>query len=199
MIEFDDIDVVQDNSFRNWHAPGLNYLCLSRTVARTHKVYFVPPSEDKPIVAPHNHRFNFEIMVLEGALVHYTYHVVEHDDDGEVYQHLQYKSPNVGGDGFVWVGQKFLRRSTQVLYPGERIFLWADQVHTLRADTEQGVILEQIQREDIVPPEATTDTYMKGVNKTPPSLAGLYVKPTLAEISRWFHRYRELRGVVTST
>tara|TARA_R100000656_G_scaffold104176_2_gene76299 strand:+ start:22526 stop:23170 length:645 start_codon:yes stop_codon:yes gene_type:complete len=191
--QYDDFDTILSNSFCGWHSPHLNYLCLKRTPERVHKVYFIEHTED-PVVSPHNHRFNFETYVLRGDVVHHTY-VPCAVKQGELYQKFHYHSPNVGGEGFAWVGEQRLQENRQCYSAGERFFLWADKIHTLRsARPGKILILEQIQREDIVPARASTDMYQKGISHDPPSLEGLYRKPDRVAVREWLDTYFSLRG-----
>lgn len=73
LYEEANIKDIQSNSFKNFHAVGLNYICLFRSPNLTIKIYIIRPGESAPnkdgyIVCPHSHRYNFQTLVLAGKI-----------------------------------------------------------------------------------------------------------------------------------
>lgn len=60
-MKVDDLDTVAGNSFRNFHAKGLDYLCIFRSEELTIKAYFYDIADDSSpeIICPHDHRYPF--------------------------------------------------------------------------------------------------------------------------------------------
>lgn len=68
------------NGFRNYHARGLDYLCLLRDPNLTIKLYFLDDPELRPdgcLVAPHDHRYSFEQICLAGEVEHIEFITTE--------------------------------------------------------------------------------------------------------------------------
>lgn len=64
-----DTSTLIQNSYRDFHAKGLDYVCLKRTPDHTVKVYFLDGDVSKvpEVVNPHDHRYAFETTVLSGG------------------------------------------------------------------------------------------------------------------------------------
>jgi hypothetical protein len=69
----DDLDTVASNSFRNFHAKGLDYLCLHRSPELTIKAYFYSGNIGPEVVCPHDHRYPFSTHILAGESGHKRY------------------------------------------------------------------------------------------------------------------------------
>jgi hypothetical protein len=72
-VIFDDLDTIAGNSFRNFHAKGLDYLCLHRSEALTIKAYFYAGEAGSEVVCPHDHRYPFSTHIVAGESGHIRY------------------------------------------------------------------------------------------------------------------------------
>lgn len=168
-----------DNSFKNFHTRGLDYLCLSRTDDLTKKVYFFNGDASKlpEVVNPHDHRYDFTTTVAAGVMSnsHYLRH-----DSGEVYNEFEWNTPLNGGDGFTWKAEtRLLERQRHSYLPGEQYLMRADEFHTIRIHSDQAIIMLD-QFADVVPIGQPTITFMK--ERQAPSLDGLYERFTADEV-----------------
>lgn len=89
------IQTIIANSFKNFHAKGLDYICLKRTPEHTRKAYFLNGDVTKlpDVVNPHDHRYHFNTTVVTGTMSNSQY--VE-SDSGIVYQQSN-KAPDLDG------------------------------------------------------------------------------------------------------
>ena len=73
--KIDPLEQMVENSFRNFHAKGFDYLCLQRSPGLTLKAYFFDelPGGIAEVVCPHDHRYPFTTTVLSGYMRHYRY------------------------------------------------------------------------------------------------------------------------------
>ena len=172
-----------ENSFKNFHVKGFDYLCLVRSPEFTRKIYFFDGDITKlpEVVNPHDHRYDFRTVVLKGAMSNSTY--VRDDVKGVKHQLFEWRTPLNGGDGFTWRKEVGLQEITRFLY-GDRgtpseYFMKASEFHTIRMHSDQ-VLLCLDQYEDVVPVDKPTLTFMQ--DKKAPSLDGLYEKFTADEI-----------------
>jgi hypothetical protein len=174
-----DIQTIIDNSFKNFHTRGLDYICLRRTPEFTRKVYFFDGDASKlpEVVNPHDHRYHFMTKVVTGVMSnsHYLRH-----EAGEVYNEFEWNTPLNGGDGFTWKREARLLEKKRVAYvPGQGYFMRAEEFHTIRIHSDQAVIMLN-QDEDVVPVGVPTITFMK--DRQAPSLSGLYDRFTADEV-----------------
>ena len=80
-----NIDYMVDNSIKDFHFKGLNYICFQFTPHLTVRLYVIEPSEpvDTKNVNIHNHLYDSQILVLTGGLTNNVYKKVE----GNEYNH----------------------------------------------------------------------------------------------------------------
>jgi hypothetical protein len=202
----DDIEAICANSYRNFHTRGFDYLCLSRTPKLTRKVYFFEGDlHDLPeLVIPHDHRYPFVTTVLSGAVANKTFWGLHGEpaadvadlweDQTELYDHFEYRTPLNGGDGFTWVGERRLwsDRGTARIR-GQHWFSTEQDVHTLDIRCEGTVImLEQL--EDVLPIGRPTNAYRLAADLTPPSLDGLYDRMTPDHARARINQFLDLVG-----
>lgn len=188
-----DIQEVLRNSYRNFHARGLDYLCLHRSPDLTVKVYFFDGQESQlahlpEIVMPHDHRYSFDTTVLRGRVTNMLY---EEGKEGDTYQRFAWDTPLLGGAGFKH--QRETRIGTREMNTYGRGSRWAsrhDDIHTLRIH-EQGTILILRQFEDCVPIGTPTVCYTRGEDPKAPSLSGLYEEMEEADAMRRIQQVRE--------
>lgn len=143
-----------EHSFENYHARGLDYLCLFRTGRMTVKAYFVRRERladpNGLIVWPHTHRYAFESWVL-GEIDHHTY--LTERSEFVVRENAKY-SPVVVYDytaedrALVPVGRSYLREHTETLMSGAYFRLTEDDVHSISLGDSPRAVLLQIQYAD---------------------------------------------------
>ena len=179
----DPIDHILANSYKDFHAKGLDYLCLRRSPKRTMKVYFLNGDVTKvpEVVNPHNHRYNFSTVCLAGSMVDWTYVRSSSERSGEVYQTFNYLTPLNGGNGFTFDKEERLtkwgRRSTKI---HNILNTNASDIHTIQMLEDQTIIMIE-QQEDIVEIGTPTQCWVrKGEPK--PDTSGLYSKFTIDEV-----------------
>lgn len=175
-------DVIQ-NSFKDYHVRGFDYLCLKRSPWETLKVYFFDGdvSSMPEVVTPHDHRYDFSTTVLAGRSENVWYQDAEIKSSrrygGEVFERFEYRSKLVDPDsfGFVHAGTVKLRETNRTSFgPGQTYDMFHDEIHTIRM-VENETILALVQYEDRVT-DQPTQAFFRG--KETPSLSGLYEKFT---------------------
>jgi hypothetical protein len=175
----DDFDTIVSNSFQNFHAKGLDYLCLRRSEELTLKAYFYqnPDAKSPEVVCPHDHRYPFLTTIVAGESTHIRYREYQRATPGPSYDHYQqflWRTPLNGGDGFTWDGRVCLsRRSTEEYKAGESYFCRADEIHTISISRPDTVLLLW-QYKDVLPVGTPSRTFVWGDDREPPSLKGLY-------------------------
>lgn len=176
LINIDPIEKIVENSYCNFHAKGLDYLCLKRTPHLTFKAYFYNKNDScSEVVCPHDHRYPFATTILAGKSSHYRYAPsFPSGDKAEVYQQFEWFTPLNGGKGFEHKKEVRLGKySTERYTKGGSYWCESSEVHTIGIE-EEGTVLLLLQLGDVVMPEKPTSTFVKGSSKLPPSLDGLY-------------------------
>ncbi|MBB5985983.1 hypothetical protein [Sphingobium lignivorans] len=185
-----DIETICANSYRNFHVRGFDYLCLSRTLELTRKVYFFDGdlAHLPELVIPHNHRYAFVTTVMAGAVRNRTYFSIGDGDGARLskymfhssrYDRFSYRTPLNGGDGFTWEREEFLVEEgrSRVFTRGDYYRSRADQIHTLNIRCEGTVLLLE-QFADELPIDVPTQAWRRVGSRVPPSLDGLYDRMT---------------------
>ena len=90
-----DIDQIVEHSFKDMHVRGFDYLCLHRSPEETIKLYFFDGDMAKKpeVVAPHDHRYDFETYVAAGAVENVWFRRSHNDELGEVFNWFEYRTP----------------------------------------------------------------------------------------------------------
>lgn len=196
-VEWDSLDMeeILANSYRDFHAKGVDYLCLKRTPDLTLKVYFFEGDAQRAseVVNPHDHRYNFNTQVLSGAVRNVKYEPAhKYDPNAKQYNWLHYRTPLNGGDGFTWMGDAWLKPSEAVTFrDGDMYYMESYEYHTIRI-VERGTILVLAQFEDVYPTDMATYTFTQ--SETAPSLDGLYSELTADQAVNRIKVLRELCG-----
>lgn len=176
----DNIETIIENSYKDFHAKGLDYICLSRSPEKTRKVYFLNGDVTKvpEVINPHDHRYNFETTVLAGEM---SDHVYLPDEHGMPYQVFDYMTPLNGGNGFTYQGEIPLTKDRiERRCVGEFLRRSASTLHTIQMHRDQTVLL-LTQYADIIPIDRPTTCFVrKGEPK--PDTSGLYTKFTADEV-----------------
>lgn len=190
---YDDLDTMAANSFHNFHAIGLDYLCLHRSEELTIKAYFYEPgSERSPeVVCPHDHRYPFSTYVLAGASGH-TRYSFRSTVPRPTHQRFHWLTPLLGGSGFEWSEPVGLTVKKFEHHPaGSGYWCRPDEVHTIRIDRPNTVLL-LMQHGDAVPVGTPTSTFVPGDSREPPKLDGLYDRMPLSVAERRLAQVKEL-------
>jgi hypothetical protein len=188
------------NSYKNFHAKGLNYICLSRTPLATVKLYFFEGEvlTAPELVIPHNHRYNFITEVLAGTLRDKEYKEIEEAHLGLALRKAQkwkYMTPLNGGNGFTWESETNLWwYAEKEMTKGQSLYSPAHKIHTITIQPDTVLLLTQLR--DIVPLDAPTHSYSFTSKETKPNTSGLYEKFTEDELKTYLDKYEELVGKV---
>lgn len=179
------------NSYKNFHAKGFHYLCLYRSPELTRKVYIAEDhvTEMPEVVNPHDHRYNFRTEVLAGSVTNLLYTTPPKDGFAQrrftsagVFQHFDYRTPLLGGNGFTWRGETELGVLSEHTYTPTRAYLMNEyELHTIRIN-QPGTVLLLDQYADVVADDAPTSTYFPDTNAPDLTDSGLYEKFTADEI-----------------
>lgn len=187
-----DIDQIVANSYKDFHVKGFDYICIKRSPEETIKLYFFDGDVSKmpEVVAPHDHRYNFDTWVLAGTSENVWYKKIKstwaNDRDwrniGREFNRFSYMTPLNGGGGFKFDGTDRLFEIARKRYGrneecSDYGMLW-HELHTIRIASNETVLMLR-QYEDIVPLNSATFTYCLG---DPPALGGLYSRFTPDEV-----------------
>lgn len=185
MVSDSLMETMLENSYRNFHAKGFDYLCLKRTPELTLKAYFFEGDVERlpEVIMPHDHRYAFQTCCLSGLILDRTYSplsTVPHKfaDDVDIYDQFTYRTPLNGGDGFTWVGETYLacRWHQQIQRaPGGSYRHDHRDIHTIQIG-EDGTVLLLAQFADKLPVDAPTSAYRQQYEprSRTVSLDGLY-------------------------
>ncbi len=172
-----------NNSYKNFHAKGVDYICLKRTPTLTTKVYLFngDVSTFPEVVNPHNHRYPFQTRVLHGKIYNKNYVRSDGFQPNDcLLQEFEWRTPLNGGKGFSWKQESFLKEENQeLILNGANYFLSPEKIHTIQIlENETALLLHQY--EDVIAIDAPTFTFT--TKKEPPSLDGLYEKFSMDEL-----------------
>jgi hypothetical protein len=185
-----ELQAILDNSFKDFHVKGFDYICLKRSWERTDKFYFFEGevAQAPEVVHPHDHRYDFISKVLAGRVTNFHY---VYDPDGEPIEEFAYRTPLLGGNGFTWKQSTRLKRTRANDYSwGQMYWMAHTDFHTIRVTPS--TVLHLVQFHDMVPPDMATKCFSK--EREPINLSGLYNKFTADEALR---RIRQLNGLLS--
>jgi len=181
-----DIDTIVSNSYKDFHAKGVDYICVRRSPSLTVKLYFFDGDASKTgeVVYPHDHRYAFDTLVLVGAIENVRYATDRRRAAGDrvgplVYNEFEYRTPLNGGNGFTFRRQRVLAETSRDRYDqGEVYSQFPSEIHTIRIAEDRTVLFLR-QYADEVPVDAPTRTFARGAE---PKLDGLYSRFTPDEV-----------------
>ncbi len=175
------IEMALQNSFKNFHAEGMDYICMKRSPTHTIKYYFFDGdmSQISDVVNPHDHRYDFNTTVISGSMVDFRYRPCR-PGDGQAMTAFEWRTPLNGGGGFSDPYEAYLRKTTsKPIKKGAQYFSPSEVIHTIRPTNDRTLIrLDQF--EDKLDLEDYTTTFCLGHEA--PSLTGLYERFTEAEL-----------------
>jgi len=186
-----NVEEVLKHSFRNFHAKGLDYICLRRSEEETWKLYFFEGdvSRSPEVVFPHDHRYNFMTYVLSGTVENVLYKHVD-GNEGEPYNRFHWRTPlNPGPSGFSFQTTCRLKEIDRSIYvSGQEYPMCWSQIHTIRIAHHDTVLFLK-QYEDAYPIGVPSNTYSRG---DAPKTDGLYQRfdtdSLLAKLSQFEKR-----------
>lgn len=153
-----------ENSYRNFHAKGVDYLCLFRDPRITIKAYFFSDDiEPGWLVAPHTHAYRFYSEVFAGTVKNIVFDCVAQSAnltvDGHNARDLYclnkwlYHSPLNGGNGLSSDAKPVVLKidweRTGTSFPGMGYMMEPDDIHTI--DPSPGAVLLLMQFADSAP------------------------------------------------
>lgn len=181
-MSFNIYDII-DNSYKDFHTKGLDYICLYRSEDITIKIYLMEGvvSQLAEVVNPHDHRYIFDSCCLAGRMTNHKFSEIENKSDkGKLYETFDYMTPLNGGSGFTHTGQTRLIRENSIDYNQYQTYrMKPTELHTIQVYGEQTALL-LYQYKDEIALDKPTKTYC--LNSEPPSLSGLYSRFTKDQI-----------------
>lgn len=196
------VEQIIENSYKNFHAKGLNYICLLRTPLVTLKAYFFEGdiSTVPECVIPHNHRYDFQTEVLAGTLNDNQYKEVPKKILGlalRPVQRWEYRTPLNGGKGFQWASESFLHWQTdRTLTKGQTLFTPYDRIHTISVKPDTVLLLTQMK--DKLGDDEPSLAYSFGTKEQKPNTKGLYEKFKEDEVVKYLKLLEELGVSMTN-
>lgn len=82
-----NLDKIVEDSIKNFHFSGLNYVCFQFAPHQTIRLYIVEPKSDLQTRAVniHNHLYDSQILVLHGTILNTMYKLDNESDDYNIY------------------------------------------------------------------------------------------------------------------
>lgn len=83
-----NLDQMAELSIKNFHFPGLNYVCFEFSPQQTIRLYIIEPSDnlDTQEVQIHNHLYDSQLLALKGNIVNRVYRLDNARDDYRMYR-----------------------------------------------------------------------------------------------------------------
>lgn len=183
LLEKGDYDV--DNSFENFHARGVYYVCLLRSPKLTIKLYHFVPEELEPLidkwgrhilVNPHTHRYDFQTLVLEGGMTNITYSDIPglgSSNDHKVYYKGKFENGLSDGLPKMWPATSIsvLPYREQDLRPGDYYNCRINDIHSIAVHPWRKTTLAVFQYYDKV-----SHNYLYTPDDKPLDFSNLYTK-----------------------
>jgi hypothetical protein len=170
------------NSYKHYHVRGVNYINLLRSPNLTLKIYIFRPNkvalnDNKLLVAPHTHLYNFDTTVLVGRMTNIFFKESEVENLPK-YQKIKYVAPKhmSSEKKSHKIGHTYLQVSQHKTYrPGESYYVDTSQIHSLYLDTAKynAIFLQQY---------STLDDYSYLYTQNEIKYDGLYEKFSKDEI-----------------
>lgn len=193
------------NSYCDFHAPGVDYLCLHRSPAMTVKAYFFDRGAPGQPVRPHNHRYDFYTQVLSGICIHSRFRICDATDPSpliKTYLRRDWFSPLIAdgetpGEG--WRDHPFtngrvpLRVEDRAIHmAGDSYFVGAIEIHDIEVDPSTVLLVTQFPNR--FPSGVPTSTYFPIEKAGAPDISDLYHPMTLGQCFTRYSQIMELIG-----
>lgn len=185
-----DLDLILSNSFCDFHAKGVDYVCLARSPKHTVKLYFFD-RVTREVVNPHNHRYNFDSRVLKGSVRDNHWTPASDNKINPLFDKFTWRTPLNGGAGFKFECTQPLRAVSAQEY--FRDFTWSTFYHTIHTldVLEPYTVMLQIQHEDVFPIHVPTHTWKQSTpGNLPPHIGHLYRRMTREQLLNRFEYIR---------
>lgn len=184
-----DMEDVLANSYRDYHAKGLDYICLQRKPFLTIKAYFFEDrmAELPEVVCPHDHRYDFTTECVSGAVLNKWYTTETRLGPAQHFFEYNWDTPLNGGGGFSGGQPAWLWGDGQITYtPGQMYRMTYQQIHTLQVLEPQTciVVFQYTTLND-----GPTRTFCAG---DPPPINDLYNRFTADQVVKRISLLREL-------
>lgn len=134
-----NIEEMCAQSIKNFHFPGLNYVCFQFSPTQTIRLYIVEPVDqlDTKEVNIHNHLYDSQILVLRGCVINTTYKLDNEREDYNIYSltsalHPDNKEKKIKLEHIAKRGLNMHR--VHVMYPGETHFQPHTEIHNVEND-----------------------------------------------------------------
>jgi hypothetical protein len=134
-----NLDKMVKDSIKNFHFPGLNYVCFDFTPHQTIRLYIVEPQDnlDTTSVQIHNHLYDSQLLVLHGWIVNTVYRTNYDREDFNAYHLTSALHPD---NREKKIKLRFLRKigldivGEERLTPGMQHFQKHTEIHNVRND-----------------------------------------------------------------
>jgi len=134
-----NLDRMCELSIKNFHFPGLNYICFDFAPHQTIRLYIVEPQDNLQTRAVniHNHLYDSQILVLRGCIINTTYKLDNERDDYNIYSLTSALCPTNTEKKIKLelIAKRGLKTDTiHVMYPGESHFQPHTEIHSVEND-----------------------------------------------------------------
>jgi hypothetical protein len=137
-----NLEKMVELSIKNFHFPGLNYVCFEFTPAHTVRLYIVNPRDDLETrnVQIHNHLYDSQLLALRGWIKNRVYKVANDRDDYNLYYLTSALHPD---NAERKIKLEFLRKKGLdvvqeiLLTPGQSHFQKHTEIHSVENDPSQ--------------------------------------------------------------
>lgn len=137
-----NLDKMVKDSIKNFHFPGLNYVCFDFTPHQTIRLYIVEPRDnlDTTNVQIHNHLYDSQLLVLHGWIVNTVYKVDYDKQDYNAYHltsalHPENKEKKIKLEFLRKIGLKIVSKTELKL--GESHFQKHTEIHNVQNDPKK--------------------------------------------------------------
>jgi len=136
-------------SIKNFHFPGLNYVCFEFSPQQTIRLYIVEPRDDLDTTAVniHNHLYDSQILVLKGSIKN-TVWKLDHEPEAPQYNIYSLTSALCPTNESKQIKLEFVARrglkpvSEKVLTPGDSHFQPHTEIHNVSNDPRAFMVFE---------------------------------------------------------
>lgn len=138
-----NLDYMVEHSIKNFHFPGLNYVCFEFSPKQTIRLYIIEPKDnlDTTEVQIHNHLYDSQLLVLKGLIQNRVYRVADENVDKWNAYHLTSALHPDNAERKIKL--QFLRKvgltcvGNRLLIPGMSHFQKHTEIHNVQNDPTQ--------------------------------------------------------------
>lgn len=128
-------------SIKNFHFPGLNYVCFEFSPTHTVRLYIVEPETNLQTRAVniHNHLYDSQILLLTGGIINTTYKLDNERDDYNIYALTSALHPDnlEKKIKLEFITRRGLNTDTvKIMYPGESHFQPHTEIHSVENEPD---------------------------------------------------------------